>query len=105
MPEYNPNGGPGGVVLVDDREIAQKNTGEFTNSKLKTEQIVEIGEVLGSKETYPADKHLSKWFEEGFVVYKSVGVGLTDLSAASSIVELAERYGKGITINNFSSRL
>ncbi|KAH7006534.1 ornithine cyclodeaminase [Fusarium venenatum] len=104
---YNPSGGPGGVLLVDDREIAQKSTGEFTNSKVKADQIIEIGEVLQWKETWETDKqrHLNNWLEEGFVVYKCVGVGLTDLSAASSIVELAEKYGKGITIGNFSSRL
>ncbi|KAF4943800.1 hypothetical protein FSARC_14829 [Fusarium sarcochroum] len=104
---YNPNGGANGVILVDDREIAQKNTGEFTKSQVKTEQIVEIGEVLGWKESWPGDKQqqLSKWLEEGFVVYKSVGVGLTDLSAASSIVGLAEKYSKGVTVDNFSSRL
>ncbi|KAL6918839.1 hypothetical protein FSST1_002865 [Fusarium sambucinum] len=73
MPGYNPRGGPGGVVLVDDREIAQKDTGEFTNSKVKTDQIIEIGEVLQWKETWAADKqqHLNTWLEEGFVVYKT----------------------------------
>ncbi|EWY92136.1 hypothetical protein FOYG_09032 [Fusarium oxysporum NRRL 32931] len=106
-PGYNPNGGSNGVILVDDREIAQKNTGELTNSQVKADQIVEIGEVLGWKETWPADKQqqLSKWLGEGFVVYKSVGVGLTDLTAASSIVDLAEKYGKGVTIDNFSAKL
>ncbi|KAL5592668.1 hypothetical protein FOVSG1_006323 [Fusarium oxysporum f. sp. vasinfectum] len=66
---FNHNGGSNGGILVDDREFAQKNTAKFTNRKVKADQIVEIGEVLGWKETSLTEKQqqLSKWLEEGLL--------------------------------------
>lgn len=87
-----------GVILVDDRESVAEHTGEILQSGLGRMQLVELGEILemreksqekedGSKET------MEKWLRDGRVVYKSVGVGLTDLASGEAILELARRKG------------
>lgn len=92
--------GSGGVVLVDDREGTSDHAGEIVASKLKAENLVEVGEVEELKRR--ADNpDLVRWLEDGLLVYKSVGVSMTDLAAGSAILALAEKRGAGTVIPEF----
>ncbi|PYH39163.1 shikimate/quinate 5-dehydrogenase [Aspergillus neoniger CBS 115656] len=83
-----------GMVLVDDREYAMHGCGEVVQSGLAGEDLVEIGEVLALKSgrtQVSGDEHVRRvegFMEEGLVVYKSVGVGLTDLTAGREVLRL-----------------
>ncbi|GAQ46586.1 hypothetical protein AtubIFM55763_001940 [Aspergillus tubingensis] len=83
-----------GVVLVDDREYAMHGCGEVVQSGLAGEDLVEIGEVLavkGGRIRVSGDEHVrrvERSMQEGLVVYKSVGVGLTDLTAGREVLRL-----------------
>ncbi|PYH65096.1 shikimate/quinate 5-dehydrogenase [Aspergillus vadensis CBS 113365] len=83
-----------GVVLVDDREYAMHGCGEVVQSGLEEEDVVEIGELLALKSgriQVSGDEHVrrvERFMEEGLVAYKSVGVGLTDLTAGREVLRL-----------------
>lgn len=93
-------GGSGGVVLVDDREGTSDHSGEVVESKLKAENLVEVGEVEELKRRGD-NPELGRWIEDGLLVYKSVGVSLTDLYAGNAILSLAEKRGAGTVIPEF----
>lgn len=93
-------GAPGGVVLVDDRDGTSDHAGEVVASKLGAESLVEVGEVEGLRRKGD-NPDLSRWIEDGLLVYKSVGVSLTDLAAGNAILALAEKRGAGVMIPEF----
>ncbi|KAJ3532021.1 hypothetical protein NM208_g8623 [Fusarium decemcellulare] len=95
---YNPASGENkGVVLVDDRDYALKNSGEVVQSKVTGEDLVELGQIVALRKgrTQPLnDKHLddtNKFISKGFVVYKSIGVSLTDLTAGNAVLALSKK--------------
>ncbi|KAJ9363409.1 ornithine cyclodeaminase [Paecilomyces variotii] len=98
---YNPRGGAGGAVIVDDREVARTSSGELIQSQLKPEQLVEVGEVINLKDDRSDNEQLENWLGKGFVIYKSVGVSMTDLAAGTAILSLASRRGKGLSVQDF----
>ncbi|GLB08921.1 hypothetical protein AtubIFM57258_004830 [Aspergillus tubingensis] len=81
-----------GMVLVDDREYAMHGCGEVVQSGLAGEDLAEIGEVLAVKSgriQVSGDEDVRRvegLMEEGLVVYKSVGVGPTDLTAGREVL-------------------
>ncbi|KAI1358507.1 hypothetical protein F5Y08DRAFT_321673 [Xylaria arbuscula] len=95
------SGSRAGSVLADDRKYVLEHSGEFARSKIGGENVVEIGEIesLQSKEV---DKEpLAKWMKDGLLVYKSVGVGMTDLAASNAIIAIAKERHLGTTISQF----
>lgn len=95
---YNPASGDStGVVLVDDRDYALQNSGELVQSKLSASEMVELGQIaaLRSGKTKPLNhEHIERtngFISQGFVVYKSIGVGLTDLTAANVTLALRKK--------------
>lgn len=46
-------------------------------------------------------ERLSKWLSEGNVIYKSVGLGLMDLTVGMHLVKYAQERGVGTTIQGF----
>ncbi|KAL2843724.1 hypothetical protein BJY01DRAFT_264190 [Aspergillus pseudoustus] len=92
---YNPATGEGrGVVLVDDKEYALEHAGEMIQSRIMAEDMVEIGHIIAlrsGKLAAPSGDHAeatNRFISEGFVVYKSIGVSLTDLTISNAILEL-----------------
>ncbi|GKZ37445.1 hypothetical protein AbraIFM66950_008995 [Aspergillus brasiliensis] len=83
-----------GVVLVDDRDYALGGCGEIVQSGLAGTDMVELGEILALKSgriQASHDEHvrrIERFMEEGFIVYKSVGVSLTDLTAGREVLRL-----------------
>ena len=108
---FHPEGGEGGAILVDDREVAMTHAGEAVQSQLQTGDMVELGKIVHLREQDAAvaaadhqankDGLLNKWLAEGLVVYKSVGVSATDLVAGEEILALARRRTLGTHITAF----
>lgn len=97
---YNPvTGETKGLVLVDDRDFALANSGELVQSKVAARDVVEIGEIIALKNgkaipNSPASvdtEKMEQFFSEGFVVYKSVGLSLTDLTVSNAILALSRK--------------
>ncbi|KAL4892369.1 hypothetical protein BDV59DRAFT_202870 [Aspergillus ambiguus] len=86
-----------GVVLVDDRDYALENSGEVVQSQVATQDMVELGEILALKDgkIEPVGNEqiwrTNRFISEGFVVYKSIGVSLTDLAAGNAVLSLDQR--------------
>ena len=92
----------GSIVLVDDAEAALTHSGEIVQSGLGFNQMFEIGYILQQKRQgleLPSDQN--SWLAEGLVVYKSIGVSVTDLAAGNAILALAEKNNIGTKISNF----
>lgn len=90
-----------GAVVADDRDSALKNSGEIVQSGISGEDIVEVAQALEvRRQGAGSDRpQLGKALEEGLLVYKSIGVSVTDLSVANAILELAKRKGLGVPLN------
>ncbi|KAJ9634193.1 hypothetical protein H2199_009077 [Coniosporium tulheliwenetii] len=65
--------------------------------------IMELGELLHMRDTSLEgfSKEQERCLRGGLVVYKSVGVSLTDLAAANAVLALARRQGKGVLVPHF----
>lgn len=89
------------VVLVDDAKTSLTHSGEIVQSGLTLEQILEIGYILRQRSNSELDDDQENWLAEGLVVYKSIGVSMTDLAAGNAILALAEKNDKGTKITDF----
>ena len=47
------------------------------------------------------EDHLARWLQGGNVIYKSVGLGLMDLSVGMHLIELAKEKGIGSHVEGF----
>jgi ornithine cyclodeaminase/alanine dehydrogenase-like protein (mu-crystallin family) len=98
-----------GVVIVDSLEACLKEAGEIIQAKLKPEHLVEIGELMMVKKAVMKEveiggedeKGLLEWLTRGNVLYKSVGLGLMDLTVGHDLVTLARERGVGTHIDDF----
>lgn len=99
-----------GAVIVDDRLGAMQVSGEIIQSGLRAEQVLEIGEILASRMGQLSDggragsipeAALQHKLAEGLIVYKSIGVSMTDLAAASAVLALAREQKQGVEIADF----
>ncbi|KAK4100535.1 NAD(P)-binding protein [Parathielavia hyrcaniae] len=77
-----------GVVVVDTIDGALKEAGELIEAGVKAEQLVERS-------------HLTHWLQTGNVIYKSVGMGLMDLSVGMHLIEFAKEKGVGTHVQGF----
>lgn len=57
----------------------------------------------GSRERKKQEKedHLSRWLQAGNVIYKSVGLGLMDLTVGMKVIEFAKQKGVGTHVEGF----
>ncbi|KAI0513280.1 hypothetical protein F5B22DRAFT_247113 [Xylaria bambusicola] len=95
------SGSRAGSVLADDRKYVVEHSGEFARSKIGAEHVVEIGEVGNLQNSETNKKPLENWMKDGLLVYKSVGVGLTDLAASNAIMAIAKERQLGTTVSHF----
>lgn len=96
------------VLLVDDRIGCADHAGEVVQCGLRAEQMVEVGEVLGTTQEQAssgsnggASDAFQEWLRMGLVVYKSVGVSVTDLTSGQRLLQLAKEKGLGTTVPDF----
>lgn len=88
-------------VLADDRKYVLEHSGEFARSKIGAEHVVEIGEIESIQKEEVDKEPLEHWMKDGLLVYKSVGVGMTDLAASNAIIAIARERQLGTTISQF----
>ncbi|KAJ5514604.1 hypothetical protein N7463_004156 [Penicillium fimorum] len=101
---YNPlTGENNGVILVDDRDFALRSCGEVVQSQLASSQIVEAGEIIALKKEKPTSKpsngciqKMDDFISDGLVIYKSVGLSLTDLTVSNAILAQARKNKQGL---------
>ena len=94
---------------MDSLESALKEAGEVIQAKLKSEHLVEIGELIMIKKAAnkelqlggPGEAGLLEWLTRGNVIYKSVGMGLMDLVVGADLIALARERDVGVTIEDF----
>ncbi|KAM5346362.1 hypothetical protein ACJ41O_009367 [Fusarium nematophilum] len=101
---YSPHGdSTSGSILVDDRDECLVKSGEVIQSGLKAERMIEVGEILTWQRGEPGEsqERLRTWLGEGFVVYKGIGVSVTDLASGNAILELARARNVGVEVPNF----
>ncbi|OLN85370.1 hypothetical protein CCHL11_09859 [Colletotrichum chlorophyti] len=92
-----------GVVFVDSREACFLEAGELVEAKIPADKIMEVGEVAHNLRTAGEREArlLRDWLENGLIVYKSVGIGIMDLSLGKAILELAGKHNVGTTLQEF----
>lgn len=92
-----------GVIVVDSLEACLKEAGEIRQAGLGAEQLVEVGELIMVKKAAlkeiesggQGEQGLKRWLEAGNVIYKSVGLGVMDISVGEGLVALAGEKGVG----------
>ncbi|KAF7313269.1 hypothetical protein MKEN_01014200 [Mycena kentingensis (nom. inval.)] len=94
-------------LIVDSREACAAEAGEIIAANVKHEQLVEIGDLVqfdtSSGELYLDLARKPLEFVAGstsgpVTIFKSVGVGIQDVSIACAVVQRAEEMGLGTNI-------
>lgn len=103
---YSLRGLSNGTVIVDDGKHALLHAGEIVQGGLNKDQILDIGQVLTAKRNpsvlgLESTDGLDQWLAEGLIVYKSIGVSVTDLAAGNAILALAAKKNLGSLITDF----
>ncbi|KAF2963769.1 hypothetical protein GQX73_g9795 [Xylaria multiplex] len=94
-------GSKAGSLLVDDRKYVLEHSGEAAQSKIGAEYLVEIGEIENLQRDEGDEGPLQDWMKDGLLIYKSVGVGMTDLVTSNAILDIARERKLGTTISQF----
>lgn len=55
----------------------------------------------GDRQKREKEDHLCKWLQAGNVIYKSVGLGLMDLTVGMKVIEFAKQKGVGTHVEGF----
>lgn len=96
-----PYGEARGKIIVDDDQSVKSHAGEVVQNDLQDQDMVPLGALVKQQQNGQLSKHQSEWMAKGFVVYKSVGVGLTDLTAGNAILTLAKKKNVGTSVSDF----
>jgi phosphoribosylformylglycinamidine synthase len=89
-----------GCVAVDSIKGCMDEAGELVKAGITEKQMLEVGRIDGSREGSEKE-NLQRWLEEGFVVYKSVGVGVMDIAIGKALIDLAREKGVGVRLESF----
>jgi phosphoribosylformylglycinamidine synthase len=87
-------------IAVDSIKGCMDEAGELVSAGVKEEQMLEVGRIDGLREGKEGSE-VKKWLEEGFVVYKSVGVGVMDIGIGKALMEFAGEKGVGLRLDSF----
>lgn len=108
----------GGAIIVDTVSGALKEAGEVIQAKLMPDQVVELGELFMLKRdaerkmsergekvesgcNFKDGSGLQEWLTRGNVIYKSVGLGLMDVTVGQELIRIAQERKFGVTIDDF----
>ncbi|KAF2841940.1 NAD(P)-binding protein [Patellaria atrata CBS 101060] len=115
----------GGAVIVDSVEACMREAGEVIQAGLTGREVVELGELVMLKRDAESRKRgkmegdeggvelnnkdededgmsgLRDWLQRGNVIYKSVGLGLMDVTVGVELVKLADEREIGTRIEDF----
>ncbi|CAI4219901.1 unnamed protein product [Parascedosporium putredinis] len=100
----------GGAIIVDTLEGVLSEAGEIIHAKVGPSRLVELGEVV-DLDQIPQGASLAEvrtktearahWLRNGNVIYKSVGLGLMDLTAGGYLLQVANDIGLGTRVEDF----
>ncbi|OHE96919.1 shikimate/quinate 5-dehydrogenase [Colletotrichum orchidophilum] len=92
-----------GVIFVDSREACFLEAGELVEAKIPADKITEVGEFTDALRRADETEAglLREWLEKGLIVYKSVGIGIMDLSLGKVLLELAAKHQVGTILQEF----
>ncbi|KAF2449765.1 PrnX protein [Karstenula rhodostoma CBS 690.94] len=85
-----------GSIVVDTREGCLQEAGELVSSGVVAEKWLEVGAIKDS-----SSPDMDDWLRNGFVIYKSVGIGIMDLAIGSALLDLAQEKNIGLTVEDF----
>jgi ornithine cyclodeaminase/alanine dehydrogenase-like protein (mu-crystallin family) len=91
-------------VVVDSREACLHEAGELIQADLKPEALVELGELVTEKDgrlVVHTEKCQSVRAAGEVTIFKSVGVGVQDVSISEWVVRKAEEAGLGTVIPDY----
>ncbi|KAF2132476.1 ornithine cyclodeaminase [Dothidotthia symphoricarpi CBS 119687] len=87
-----------GHITVDTREGCLQEAGELVSAGIDPNKMLEVGQITRSND---APLARTEWLESGFVIYKSVGVGVMDIAVGRQLLQLAKAKSVGITLSTF----
>ena len=90
----------GGVISVDSIQGCLSEAGELVKAGIPVKRMLEVGALLQEKAASGAGE-LSAWLQDGFVVYKSVGVGVMDIAIGKHLLSVAASGNIGLRVDNF----
>ncbi|KAL2755949.1 hypothetical protein ACRALDRAFT_1070882 [Sodiomyces alcalophilus JCM 7366] len=96
----------GGVIVVDTLDGVLQEAGELISAGIQPSQMLELGKLVDvprhmESQEAGRDASLAHWLRDGTVIYKSVGLGLMDLTVGMHLIKLAEEKGVGTRIEGF----
>jgi phosphoribosylformylglycinamidine synthase len=87
-------------VAVDSIKGCMDEAGELVEAGIPQKQMLEVGRIDRLRESSEGDL-VRNWLEGGFVVYKSVGVGVMDIAIGKALMDLAGEKGVGVRLDSF----
>lgn len=87
-----------GRIAVDTRAGCLQEAGELVQAGFGPELMLEVGQVPGEEAKDATG--LQDWLASGFVIYKSVGVGIMDIAVGQYLLQLARSKGIGYTLDS-----
>lgn len=91
-----------GVNGNGSRPASPSRNSSFTGSlfhRRKSSQGVSGSEREKKKKEH--EDHMCRWLQAGNVIYKSVGMGLMDLTVGMKVIEFAKQKGVGTHVDGF----
>jgi ornithine cyclodeaminase/alanine dehydrogenase-like protein (mu-crystallin family) len=82
-------------IAVDSIAGCMAEAGELVSAGVKEEQMLEVGRIAD------VDSDMRRWLEEGFVVYKLVGMGIMDIAIGRALMGMAKEKGVGVHLDSF----
>lgn len=89
----------GGAVITDDRAASMMHAGEFLQANLTESDILGIGDLISRQESGTLSPEVQRWMASGFLVYKSIGVSMTDLVISEMMLQLAKEKKVGKVVD------
>lgn len=87
-------------VVVDSTEGCLAEAGELNRAGIGKDGMFEVGALQDMRQK-GRQGGLDEWLQEGFVVYKSVGVGIMDVAIGSRLLHLAGEKKTGVRLEDF----
>lgn len=87
-----------GHITVDSRDGCLQEAGELVSAGIDPKKMLEVGHIFEEGKLSPAQK---EWLESGFVIYKSVGVGVMDIAIGKALLKLAQSKNVGVSLKSF----
>ena len=89
----------GGTIAVDSIEGCLNEAGELVKAAIPVQKMMELGKILQAK-SQSGDDELVQWLERGFLVYKSVGIGVMDLATGHHLLSQAGSHSIGLHLDS-----